>query len=114
MAVPPGWYPDPAEPDSLLRWWDGAQWSDQSAPAAPVAYGGGTDGYAIAALVTALIGPPIVPVYLGHKARRRIRESGGLKEGGGMALAGLVIGYVQLSLIAVLVIAVLVNAAAQA
>jgi hypothetical protein len=111
--VHPGWYPDPERP-GLLRWWDGAQWSHHLAPAMPPVQQGGTDGYAIAALITALTGPPILPVYLGHKARKRIHESGGLKDGDGMAITGLVIGYIQLAVIAILLIAVMINAGAQA
>lgn len=34
----PGWYPDPSNP-SLLRWWDGTTWTDQTAAAG----GGGAD-----------------------------------------------------------------------
>jgi hypothetical protein len=101
----PGWYPDPADPGAM-RWWDGTQWSEHSAPAGPppVVYGGGTDGLAIASLVTALIGVPIAPIILGHMSRTRIRQSGGLKSGDGLAIAGLVIGYIQLVVLAVLII----------
>ena len=36
--VQPGWYPDPGSPKSLIRWWDGSQWSDNVQPkgSAPV------------------------------------------------------------------------------
>jgi hypothetical protein len=34
-APPPGWYPEPG--GQALRWWDGAQWTDQRlAPPGPV------------------------------------------------------------------------------
>lgn len=29
----PGWYPDPSGAANQLRWWDGSQWTDQTAPA---------------------------------------------------------------------------------
>jgi Protein of unknown function (DUF2510) len=25
--IPPGWHPDPADPVSSMRWWDGTQWT---------------------------------------------------------------------------------------
>jgi hypothetical protein len=30
---PPGWYEDPVAAGGLLRWWDGTQWTEHSAPA---------------------------------------------------------------------------------
>jgi hypothetical protein len=106
----PGWYPDPSHPGAV-RWWDGNQWSEHSAPAGPApVYGGGTEGLAIASLVTALIGIPIAPIILGHMARTRIRESGGLKDGNGLAIAGLVIGYIQLVILVIVIIAIIAAA----
>ncbi|MFC9561707.1 DUF2510 domain-containing protein [Agromyces sp. NPDC056965] len=35
-AASAGWYPDPSDA-SAQRWWDGAQWTEHVAPAAPVA-----------------------------------------------------------------------------
>jgi hypothetical protein len=32
MSAPAGWYPNPEDATSL-RWWDGAQWRDETAPA---------------------------------------------------------------------------------
>lgn len=82
-------------------------------PGLPMPYGvagPSTSGLAIAAMVTGisslplyafcLIGAPasIAAVVLGHLARRQIRRSGGMKSGSGMALAGLIIGYITLAL----------------
>jgi hypothetical protein len=111
QSTPPGWYPDPSQPGAL-RWWDGTQWSEHQAPAAPMVYGRSTDGYAIAALITGLIGVPIVPIVLGVSARRRIRESGGFKEGDGLAIAGIVIGGFQLAVLAIVIVAIAAGAAA--
>ena len=56
-----------------------------------------TNAYAVASLVCGIagtmIGLPAVPaVVLGHMARRRIRATG--EQGDGLAVAGLVLGYV--------------------
>jgi uncharacterized protein DUF4190/zinc ribbon protein len=41
----------------------------------------------------------IVAIVAGHMARNEIRASGGRVGGGGMALAGLLLGYIQLALL---------------
>ncbi len=50
-----------------------------------------TNGFAIAALITSLMGMAIVPVILGHIALRQIKRNG--EAGSVMAIIGLVLGY---------------------
>jgi len=65
-----------------------------------------------------LIGP-IVAVIAGHMARAEIRRSNGQVGGGGMATAGLVLGYLQIALLllalcAIIVIAILATIGSRA
>lgn len=55
-----------------------------------------TDGFAIAALVTGILGMNIVAVVLGHLSLSRMKKDPNLG-GRGMAIAGLVLGYVVLT-----------------
>ncbi len=62
-------------------------------PAAPTTTS--TNGLAIASLVTSILGLSILGVIFGHVALKKITVTG---EGGrGLALAGLVIGYLGLA-----------------
>jgi Domain of unknown function (DUF4190)/Domain of unknown function (DUF1707) len=87
---PDGWYP-PREP----------------APA-------GTNSMAIAALVCGvagffIMGLTAVPaIVLGHAARRQLRRTG--EQGDGLALAGLILGWAGIALIAVAVAALIIIA----
>jgi uncharacterized membrane protein YjfL (UPF0719 family) len=64
-------------------------------------------GLAIASLVTGILSWVLIPiigaiiaVITGHMAKRQIRESNGQLSGDGMATAGLILGYVNLLLVA--------------
>lgn len=118
----PGWYLDPQQP-AQMRYWDGEAWTASTAPpmGGPV-YGGyapttGTNGLAIASLVCSLVGfsacgvPAIAGIILGHVARKQIRESGGRQTGEGLALAGLIVGYLLVSFVIFVIFAVLVASA---
>jgi hypothetical protein len=66
-------------------------------------------GLAVAALVTGLFFwccaiPGIVSIVLGHLALEDIENSGGTKSGRGMAIAGIVLGWVGIGLVGVLVL----------
>jgi len=70
-------------------------------------------GLAIASLAISLVSWFILPVIggivaviLGHSARNVIRRSNGEMSGGGMALAGLIIGYIQIVIVSIAVLCV--------
>jgi hypothetical protein len=112
QSATPGWYPDPQQP-AQLRYWDGEVWTASVAPPmsgamyGPPAYGAyappETNGLAVASLVCSLAGffacgvPTIVGVVLGHVARGQIRRSEGRQTGDGLALAGLIVGYLMIA-----------------
>jgi hypothetical protein len=75
---------------------------------------GGTNGLAVASLVCSLLFflwfiPSILAVVFGHVARRQIRDSMGRQGGGGLAMAGLVIGWIGVAVLAVIVVALIVD-----
>jgi hypothetical protein len=81
----------------------------------PVAVQRPTNQLAIVSLAAAIASFVIMPfigalvaIVTGHVARSQIRKTG--EDGGGLALAGLVIGYVHLALFALLIIGILVFA----
>jgi Domain of unknown function (DUF4190)/zinc-ribbon domain len=68
-----------------------------------------TDPKAIISLISSLVFflfplSQIAAIVLGHLSRADIQRSGGRKKGEGMALAGLIIGYVQVALLPVALI----------
>ncbi|MUL78789.1 DUF4190 domain-containing protein [Mycobacterium sp. CBMA226] len=67
-------------------------------------YSARTNGTAVASLILGLVCPPLA-IPFGHIARQQILDTG--ERGDGLAIAGLVLGYVSIALcaIAVLVIA---------
>ena len=83
---------------------------------APYQAAPGTNGMAIASLVCGLLGfvtcvSSIAAIILGHIARKQIRESGGRQQGDGMALAGLILGYIVAVLFVAYIIFAIVIAA---
>ncbi|MBA4376206.1 MAG: hypothetical protein C0401_08555 [Anaerolinea sp.] len=82
-------------------------------------YGKKDSALAIASLVSGLVGWTFIPllgaiaaIITGHLAKKEIRDSGGALSGDGMALAGLILGYVQIGLIVLTVICLLTFAVA--
>jgi hypothetical protein len=79
----------------------GSQYYFPNAPAYQYAPAPPTNGLAIAALVCGIaqfaVGVTCIPAIIcGHLARRQIRRTG--EQGDGMALAGLILGYVGAAL----------------
>jgi hypothetical protein len=66
-----------------------------------------TSGFAISSLVTGILGMGIVPVVLGHVALSKIKKAMGTLQGRGLAIAGLVLGYVQIAAYVLLIIPIL-------
>ena len=64
-----------------------------------------TNGFAVAALVLGILGWTMLPVLgsigaiiFGHLARGQIRRANGAQDGDGLALAGLILGWVSVGL----------------
>jgi hypothetical protein len=77
-----------------------------------------TNGLAIASLVLAIAGAfllfgigALLAVFLGHIALGQVKRSGGTQGGRGLAVAGLVIGYIELLVIAVVIAIIAIGAA---
>jgi len=64
-----------------------------------------TNPMAIASLVCSILGCclmlAVAGVVMGHIARKQIRDSGGRETGDGLALAGLIVGYVWVGLLVI-------------
>jgi hypothetical protein len=104
----------PLSPDGRY-YWDGSQWLP--VPVQPYGTPGaawgplqqtGTDGLAIASLVLGIVWlggiGSILAVVFGHIARRRIRRTG--QSGRGLALAGLILGYIGFVVAALIIAAI--------
>lgn len=78
----------------------------------PLGYSGGgvrvihleTNGLAIASFVLSLVGGSVLAIIFGHVARRQIARSAGRQSGDGLAVAGLVLGYVWVAVLLVLLV----------
>ena len=70
-----------------------------------------TNGMAIASLVLGIVWiwwiGSILALVFGYIARQQIRDSGGLQKGGGMALAGIILGWIGVGLLALFIVVAL-------
>jgi hypothetical protein len=89
----PSYPPPPSYPESAPQYAPPQGYGYAAPPMAPA-----TSGWAIASLVCAIIGFSILAIIFGYVARNEIRNSGGRITGDGLALAGLIIGWIELAL----------------
>jgi hypothetical protein len=80
----------------------------EGTPVAVVAPPATTNALAIVSLVTGILGISVLAVVFGHVARAQIRQTG--QAGTGMALAGLILGYVALAVTVAAVVFIFVLA----
>ncbi len=96
----------PAEPPPIYSGYDAAQFG-QYGPGYPM--GNSVNGIAIASLICSLLGLGLVGVILGHLGLREIKRSNGYQEGRGLAIAGLIIGYLEIALGVAVVLAIIIG-----
>jgi len=109
-------YDSPAQPPSLPSDTPPAPIAPQWVAPGAAPYGAPSAPNSTAAVVSLIFGilswvvlpviGPIVAVVAGHMARAEIRSSNGQVGGGGMAIAGLVLGYLQIALFALAICAI--------
>lgn len=89
-------------------WWLAAdgKWHPPSTTGGPR-----TNGFAVASLAVSIV-PPLwfLAIIFGHIALNQITRSNGGQKGRGLALAGLVLGYVWLAIFLPIFVLVLLNA----
>jgi len=66
-------------------------------PAASLQPQASTNGLAITSMIMGLLGISPLALIFGYVAKGQIRASGGLQAGGGMATAGIVLGWLGLA-----------------
>ena len=64
----------------------------------PPSPGAATNGFAIGALISGILGLSVLAIVFGFVARSQIRQSAGSQKGGGMAMAGIILGFVWIAL----------------
>ncbi|HYI44090.1 MAG TPA: DUF4190 domain-containing protein [Actinomycetota bacterium] len=74
--------------------------TEPSVPPGGVQFGA-TNGFAIASLVLGIVGltgfpliPSVLALIFGYKGKRQIDRSGGAEQGRGLAVAGIVLGWI--------------------
>ncbi len=102
--------PPPTEPSYGTPSYVAAPYWQQGAPPPS------TNGFAIASLVCSCAGPfflgigCILGIVFGFVARSQIRQSNGSQTGGGLALAGIIVGFSLIALFVLIVVLIVVFA----
>lgn len=118
-ALPPaGWYADPDLPGQQ-RYWDGARWTDyrhnpglgpQTVVYAPASK---TNGFAVASLVLGILWlwwlGSVLALVFGYVGKSQIDRSGGRETGRGMAIAGIVLGWIGVAVLILIVVLAVVG-----
>ena len=83
--------------------------SDAAPPPAPSPATAGTNGFATASLVLGIVGMVVgvvsaLALLFGYLARDQIARSGGNQQGAGMAVAGIVLGWIATAVVVILVL----------
>ena len=78
----------------------------------PMPVAAGTNGFAIASLITGLLCIPVLALIFGYVAKSQIRASGYQQQGSGMATAGIVLGWVSLALVVLFIFFAVVGSVA--
>jgi hypothetical protein len=110
---PPGAYPPPPSYPPPPPGYGPPPPGYQYAPPGyqPVLVSRGTNGYAIASLVLGILWVwgigSILALVFGYVAKRQIYETAGLQGGRGMAIAGIVLGWIGVAGLILIIIAVI-------
>jgi Domain of unknown function (DUF4190) len=99
-AYPSTGYPPPAFPPPVAG----------HPPYAPTYVQASTNGFAIAALVLGILGAWILALIFGYVGKGQIDRSHGAQGGRGMAIAGIVLGWVGLAFTILFVIVIIAAA----
>jgi Domain of unknown function (DUF4190) len=104
--TPPAAAPPPPPPPSYAP-----QYQYQYAPGRPVAT---TNGLAVASLVLGIISlcgiGSILAVIFGYVGKGQIDRSGGTQSGRGMAIAGIVLGWIGIGILAIFIVLGIIGA----
>jgi Domain of unknown function (DUF4190)/Protein of unknown function (DUF2510) len=106
----PGWYPDPERPGQ--RYWDGDEWTEHWTPPPPDAgyapVQTKSNGFAIASMVLGILWiywlGSILALVFGYVAKNQIDRSGGRQSGRGMAIAGIVLGWIGIAILVLVIV----------